>query len=73
MNMASKILSYKTYSSPQIAKKQPQRLSEILPPLLSCHQKFLLDNIRGRRALGHEGNLRQMLECENAGMYAAGM
>jgi len=23
-----------------------------------CHQKFLLDNLRGRRVLGHEGNLK---------------
>ncbi len=28
------------------------RLSEILPPLLSCQQEFLLDNLWWRRALG---------------------
>jgi len=26
--------------------------------LLSCLQKFLLDNMKGRRAHGHEGNLK---------------
>jgi len=33
-------------------------LSEILPSLLSYHHELLLDNMRGRRALGHEGNLK---------------
>ena len=32
-------------------------LSEIFFSLLGCHQKFLLDNLRGRRALGCEDEL----------------
>jgi hypothetical protein len=32
-------------------------LSEILAPLLGCHQEFLLDDLRGRWSFGHEGKL----------------
>jgi len=33
-------------------------LSEILSSFLSCHQEFLLDNLRGKRALDCEDELK---------------
>jgi len=32
-------------------------LSEILAPLFGCHQQLLLDDLRGRRALGMKSEL----------------
>ncbi len=48
----SKKVSHKIDSSSQIDKKQSRMLSEILAPLFGCHQKFLLDDLRGRWSFG---------------------
>jgi hypothetical protein len=38
-----------------IDRKQPHRPSEILPTLLGCHQKLLLENMRWRRPFSFKG------------------
>ena len=50
----SKKVSFKIDSSSQIDKKQSRMISEILLPLLGCHQEFLLETLRGR-PFSHEG------------------
>jgi hypothetical protein len=42
---------------PPIDREQPKKPSEILPFFLSCHQEFLLVNLRRRRPFGFKGQL----------------
>jgi hypothetical protein len=49
----------------EIEKKQPWKLSEILAPLLSDHQKFVLENSARRRAFG----MKSELEVDDASVH----
>jgi hypothetical protein len=53
----SPTLSFKIGFSLKIDKKQPQRPSEILPPLLCFHKELVLVTLRKGRPLGLEAEL----------------
>ncbi len=53
----AKKVSFKIDSSSQIDKKQSRMLSEILAPLLGCHQQLLLDHLRRRWSFGIKSEL----------------
>ena len=57
----------------RISKRQPQRPSETLVPLLSSHKEVVLGNLRGRWALSLKGELQMFDDLiDNLGIFDKG-
>ena len=55
--------------NPHIDREQPKKLSEILPPLLGCHQELLLENTRRRWPCSLETELEMTDDSHLASTY----